>query len=201
MIPNEIQNYIKNLWPMFLLFIIVICAIRIIDVITNKKKIVLYQELVNLIFIIYLLLLFQLVTSTDFESYSNNFVPFKEIMRYRIDSSLFYRNVIGNILLFVPFGYFVSFYLNNLKWYIALFLSVLTSASTEVIQMYIGRSFDIDDIMLNIVGGFVGYLIYKLQRKIIDILPNWIKKNWLANIISIICFILIVMFIYWVLWR
>ena len=115
MLPNEIQDYIKNLWPMFLLFIIVIICIWITDIIMNKKKVVLYKDIFNLIFIIYLLLLFQLVTTTDFESYSNNFIPFKEIMRYDFDNSLFYRNVIGNIMLFVPFGYFVSFYLNNLN--------------------------------------------------------------------------------------
>ena len=201
LIPNDILNFIKDLWPMFLLFIIVVCSIRIIDIIMNKKKIVLYQELVNLVFIIYLLLLFQLVTSTDFESYSNNFIPFKEIMRYNIDSSLFYKNVIGNIILLVPFGYFVSFYLNNLKWYIALILTLITSISTEIIQMYIGRSFDIDDILLNLLGGLIGYLIYKLQYKFINILPEKIRKNWLADIIAVIVFVIIVSIIYAILWR
>ena len=62
-------------------------------------------------------LLFELVTSTDFESYSNNFIPFKEIMRYNLDSKLFFKNVIGNVLLFVPFGYFVNSIINN-KTYI-----------------------------------------------------------------------------------
>lgn len=201
MLPNDILNYIKNLWPMFLLFIIVICTIRIVDIIMNKKKIVLYKELFDLIFIIYLLLLFELVTTTDFESYSNNFIPFKEIMRYKIDSGLFYKNVIGNILLFVPFGYFVSFYLNNLKWYIALFLTFITSLSTEIIQMNIGRSFDIDDILLNVVGGLLGYLIYKFQRDFIDSLPKFLQKQWLANIMSIIIFGLVIFFIYVILWR
>ena len=201
MLPNEIQDYIKNLWPMFLLFIIVIICIWITDIIMNKKKVVLYKDIFNLIFIIYLLLLFQLVTTTDFESYSNNFIPFKEIMRYDFDNSLFYRNVIGNIMLFVPFGYFVSFYLNNLKWYIALILTTITSVSTELIQMNIGRSFDVDDIMLNIIGGILGYFIYKLQTKLINKLPESLKKNWLADIMSILLTALIIGFIYIVLWR
>ena len=201
MLPNEIQDYIKNLWPMFLLFIIVIICIWITDIIMNKKKVVLYKDIFNLIFIIYLLLLFQLVTTTDFESYSNNFIPFKEIMRYDFDNSLFYRNVIGNIMLFVPFGYFVSFYLNNLKWYIALILTTITSVSTELIQMNIGRSFDVDDIMLNIIGGILGYFIYKLQTKFINKLPESLKKNWLADIMSVLLTALIIGFIYIVLWR
>ena len=201
MIPSDILNFIKDLWPMFLLFIIVVCSIRILDIIMNKKKVIIYQELASFVFIIYLLLLFELVTSTDFESYSNNFIPFKEIMRYSLNSSLFYKNVIGNILLLIPFGYFVSFYLNNLKWYIALILTIVTSISTEIIQMYIGRSFDIDDILLNLIGGILGYLVYKLQYRLINLLPEKLKKNWLANLIAIILFIFIVTFIYSVLWR
>ena len=50
-------------------------------------------RLSNLMFILYMFLLFELVTSTDFESYSNNFIPFKEIMRYNYTSKLFYKNV------------------------------------------------------------------------------------------------------------
>lgn len=155
----------------------------------------------NLIFIIYLLLLFQLVTTTDFESYSNNFIPFKEIMRYSVDSSLFYRNVIGNILLFVPFGYLVSFYLKSPKYYVALILTVITSISTELIQMNIGRSFDIDDIMLNIIGGLLGYLIFKIQSKIIERLPNVLKKNFMADILVSILFVCVIVGIYFILWR
>lgn len=201
MIPNEILSFIKSLWPMLLLFIIVIASIRIIDIIINKKKLVLHQDLMNLMFIVYLFLLFQLVTTTDFESYSNNFIPFKEIMRYRIDSSLFYRNVIGNIILFVPFGYLVSYYIKSPKYYITLILTFITSLSTEIIQMYIGRSFDIDDIILNFVGGLVGFLIYKLQFKIVEKLPNFLKKSWLADLLVILLFGIVMIGIYFVLWR
>ena len=200
-IPNEILIFLKSLWPMLMLFIIVICSIRIIDIIFNKKKVIIHKELMNLMFIVYLFLLFQLVTTSDFESFSNNFIPFKEIMRYKIDSSLFYRNVIGNIVLFMPFGYLVSYYLKNTKYYIALILTFITSISTEVIQMYIGRSFDIDDILLNLVGGLVGYLIFKVQYKIIEKLPNFLKKKWLADLLVIILFVIVMIGIYFVLWR
>jgi len=200
-LPNEILNFIKGLWPMLLLFIIVISSIRIMDIILNKKKLVLHQDLMNLMFIIYLFLLFQLVTTTDFESYSNNFIPFREIMRYRIDSSLFYRNVIGNIILFVPFGYLVSYYVKKPKYYGILFLTFITSLSTEVIQMYIGRSFDIDDILLNFVGGLIGFLIFKIQAKIIEKLPNFLKKSWLADLLVVVLFGIVMVGIYFILWR
>lgn len=200
-LPNEILNFLKSLWPMLLLFTIVITSIRILDIIINKKKLVLHQDLMNLMFIIYLFLLFQLVTTTDFESFSNNFIPFKEIMRYKIDSSLFYRNVIGNIILFVPFGYLVSYYIKKPKYYVTLILTLITSLSTEIIQMYIGRSFDIDDILLNFIGGLIGYLIYKIQFIIIEKLPNFLKKSWIADLLVIVLFGIVMVGIYFVLWR
>ena len=200
-IPNEILNFIKGLWPMLLLFIVVISSIRIMDIIFNKKKLVLHHDLMNLMFIVYLFLLFQLVTTTDFESFSNNFIPFKEIMRYKIDSSLFYRNVVGNIILFVPFGYLVSYYIKQPKYYGILILTFITSLSTEVIQMYIGRSFDIDDILLNFIGGLFGFLIFKIQAKIIEKLPNFLKKSCLADLLVVVLFGIVMVGIYYILWR
>ena len=52
----------------------------------------------SLSFIVYTLFLFELVTSTDFNSYGNNFILFKEMFRYSVTSPLFYRNILGNIL-------------------------------------------------------------------------------------------------------
>lgn len=195
MIPKEVNIVIKDIWPMLLLFVIVLFTIRIIDIIINKKKISLYKDLFILSFILYMFLLFGLVTSTDFESYSNNFIPFKEIMRYSLDSKLFFKNVIGNVLLFVPFGYFVNSIINNRKVYISLIITFITSLSIEVIQMNIDRSFDIDDIFLNMIGGIIGYIFYKFINYIKDKLPNILKKEWFYNTIWILLFILGTLFI------
>lgn len=190
MIPNEVNIVLKEIWPMLLLFIIVLVLIRIIDVIINKKKLVLYKDLYLLTFILYMFLLFELVTSTDFESYSNNFIPLKEIMRYSYTSKLFFKNVLGNVLLFIPFGYFVNDIVKNKKIIIATFVTLVTSLSIEIIQMNIGRSFDIDDIILNIFGGLIGYLFYRLIKIIKEIIPNWMKNEWIYNILWILILVL-----------
>lgn len=195
MIPNEVDVVLSDIWPMLLLFIIVISTMRILDVIINKKKFVLYKDLFFLMFILYMFLLFELVTSTDFESYSNNFIPFKEIMRYNYTSKLFYKNVLGNVLLFVPFGYFVNKVLKNKQVLIAIFTTLITSLSIEIIQMNIGRSFDIDDIMLNLIGGVIGYLIYKFLDYIKEKLPSYLKKEWIYNILWILILVLSVLFL------
>ena len=190
MIPNEVNIVLKDIWPMLLLFIIVLFTIRIIDVILNKKEWIFYKDLMYLIFILYMFLLFELVTTTDFESYSNNFIPFKEIMRYKYTSNLFYKNVLGNVLLFIPFGYFVNNMLKNKKVFISIIVTLITSLSIEIIQMNIGRSFDIDDIILNVCGRIIGYLIYKCKEKLKTITPEFLKKTWIYNILWIIILVL-----------
>ena len=186
MIPTKAINLLIELWPMLTLFLIVLITLRLVYLKVNHKKFILYKELLSLSFIIYILLLFELVTSTDFESYSNNFIPFKEMFRYSLTSKLFYRNVIGNILLFVPFGYFVSYYckLPSVKY--NLLITIITSTSIETIQSAIGRSFDIDDIMLNLVGGLLGCLIYKFLDYIKEKLPNCLRKTWIYNVLWIL---------------
>ena len=46
MIPNEVNIVLKDIWPMLLLFIIVLFTIRIIDVIINKKEWIFYKDLI-----------------------------------------------------------------------------------------------------------------------------------------------------------
>ena len=203
MIPNEVNVVLKDIWPMLLLFVIVVFTLRIIDIITNNKKVPIYKDIRLLIFVLYMLLLFELVTSTDFESYSNNFIPFKEILRYSLTSKLFYKNVLGNVLLFIPFGYFVNTIIKNKKIIISIIITLITSLSIEVIQMKIGRSFDIDDIMLNILGGVIGYYIFKLLNHIEEKLPKVLRKEWIYSLVWIILFILGLLFLldYYNIWE
>lgn len=186
MIPEIAVDAIYDLWPMITLFILVLITIRSIYLKANHKSFILYKELLNLCFIIYALLLFELVTNTDFNSYSNNFIPFREIFRYSLTSKLFYRNVIGNVLLFLPFGYFISYYCKLNKFYLNLLVVFITSSAIEVIQSFIGRSFDIDDIILNIIGGYIGYLLYIISSRMLKVFSVKIKNNILLNIIFFI---------------
>lgn len=191
MIPKVATDIIYELWPMIALFSVVLITIRVVYLKVHNKPFILYKELISLCFVIYALLLFELVTSTDFNSYSNNFIPFKEIFRYNLTSKLFYRNVIGNILIFMPFGYFVSYYSKINKYYLNFIIILITSTTIEVIQSIIGRSFDIDDIILNIVGGSLGYLLYILSNKIVKLYSIKIKNNIILNIIFIIILLIL----------
>lgn len=196
LIPKLATKVIYELWPMLTLFIIVLITIRTVYLKTNNKPFVLYKELISLCFVIYALLLFELVTSTDFNSFSNNFIPFKEIFRYRMSSVLFYRNVIGNVILFLPFGFFVSYYCKLNKYYYNLLVIFITSFSIEIIQSMIGRSFDIDDIILNLIGGYLGYVIYVLSGKVLKYYSVKLRNNILLNVILFIVILILAYIIF-----
>ena len=134
---------------------------------------------------IYILCLFQVVTFQDNVSWStNNFIPFREMFRYNIGSRLFVKNVLGNALMFLPYGFFISYYLRNKKPWLTLILTVIASFSIELVQMVIGRVFDIDDILLNLLGGYLGYLGYYWLGKFYEKLPSVLKSELVLNIIS-----------------
>ena len=102
-LSNTIQGVVNFTWPMVLISTIIIVSFRIAYLWKTHTKFVLYQDLLLLCFILYVLCLFQVVTFQDTVSWSsNNFIPFKEIFRYDFGSRLFIKNVVGNMLLFLP---------------------------------------------------------------------------------------------------
>ena len=189
-ISNTIQGVIDFTWPMVIISMIIMISFRICYLVKSKEKITIYKELTMLIFGIYILCLFQVVTFQDDVTWAtNNFIPFKEIMRYNITSRLFFKNVLGNMIMFLPFGFFVSYYLKSEKLTLPLFLILIASISIEVVQLLIGRVFDVDDILLNILGGLLGYGIYYVLRRISEHLPSFTRKEWFLNTLSILIFI------------
>ena len=189
-ITNTIQGVVNFTWPMIIISIVIMVSLRVCYLIRNKEKPIIYKELLMLSFAIYILCLFQVVTFQDDITWSsNNFIPFKEILRYDITSRLFIKNVLGNMIMFLPFGFFASYYLETDKIPLPIILSIIASASIETVQMSIGRVFDVDDIILNVFGGIIGYLCYKTLKKAGDILPKFCQSEWFLNILSIIILI------------
>lgn len=195
-ISSTIHGVVDFTWPMILISMVIMISFRVCYLIKNKQKIVLYEELLMLSFIIYILCLFQVVTFQDDVSWStNNFIPFKEILRYNITSRLFFKNVLGNMLMFLPFGFFTSYYLKVEKIHMPLILILIASISIEIVQMCIGRVFDVDDIILNIIGGLSGYCIYSFLRIIGERLPKIFRTEWFLNIVAIIILICLIVVI------
>jgi len=199
MFDVTIKNILANIWPMVLIITVILSTLRISYIIKNKEKFYFYKEVLSLGFIIYIIGLFYVVTFQDVSWSTSNFILFKEILRYEIFSSMFFKNVIGNMIMFIPYGFFVSYFLKiNKKRYI-IFFSLITSCTIEITQLIIGRVFDVDDILLNVIGGLIGYLLYKLIEKIRNKLPNFLKNDVFYNIFVIIIVGLICNYIFYVL--
>ncbi len=115
---------------------------------------------------------------TYLSGYEYNFIPFKSIAD-SLNAGLrpAIMSVAGNIILTMPFGFLATLLKNNKKILSILCLIVLFSFMIEMLQLVIGlgigyryRNVDIDDIILNTIGGIVGYAIYKITpRKILNI--------------------------------
>ena len=199
MFDITIKNILSNIWPMVIILTVILSSLRISYLIKTKEKFTLYGELFKLGFIIYIIGLFYVVTFQDVSWSTSNFIPFKEILRYEIFSDLFFRNVIGNMIMFIPYGFFISYFLKIDKKRIVFILSLITSLTIEITQLIIGRVFDVDDILLNLLGGFCGYLIYRILSKIKNKLPKFLNNDIIFNIITILIVGLISFYIYYVL--
>ena len=173
---KAIKDVLVDTWPMIILSCVVLIALRIAYLIKNKQPFILSKEIMSLTFIVYILCMFQIVTSQDVSSvHGVNITFFRELTRYQIGSKLFYRNIIGNIIMFIPFGFFTSYYLKLNKKRFVFFLTFIVSLVIEAIQLKIGRAFDVDDIILNMVGSLTGYYTYRLIDSAFGDLSDTVK--------------------------
>ncbi len=195
------ESAIKEVIRMSLPTLVIVVTILLIMRVTlyfksDRSKICIHEELFGLCFVVYLLILFQLVTSQDMVAYGGtNFIPFREILRYDPGTEGFYRQVLGNIILFIPFGYFVTSYCKIKDLGTITLVSFLSSLVIEVTQRFIGRSFDVDDILLNVVGGIIGFLLYIGLSAIKNHLPKFLRKDWIYNVLSITLIVLGIIYV------
>lgn len=131
----------------------------------------------TILFIAYLVLLvYFLFFSEEFgrrqnESYQYNLVLFQEITRYiryreKIGLFRFLINIFGNVIAFMPFGFFLPvLFGKRQKFFVVVSESFLFSLAVELTQLLSKRgSFDVDDMVLNTLGGLLGYISFLLVR-------------------------------------
>ena len=193
MIKQTFMGVLPDVWPMLIIISVIISSLRIAYLITKHKKFLLHKEIIYLLAIIYILCLFHVVTFQDINYGESNFVPFKEIFRYSFGSHKFIRNVLGNIILFIPFGFLSSYLLKNRHLSVVTILTLIASGTIETVQYYIGRVFDIDDIILNLIGGIVGFLIFigldAIRNKV-----KLLKNDTVLDILIIIILVLVMVY-------
>ncbi len=97
------------------------------------------------------------------------FLEIKRFYKYReqVGFDAFLINILGNVLAFMPFGYLLP--LLNRKYrrfFYVLFITIIFSLAVEAVQMLTQVGiFDVDDILLNTIGGVLGYLIFAVSYR------------------------------------
>lgn len=193
MLKDIFMDSIPNIWPMIVIILVIVASLRITYLITRHKRFLLHKELIYLIAITYVLCLFYVVTFQDKNYGSSNYIPFKEIFRYSFGSHKFFKNIIGNIMLFIPYGFLSSYLLKNKKLNITFILSLIASLTIELVQYNIGRVFDIDDIILNVLGGLIGGLFFvgldAIRNKV-----RLLKNDTVIDILVILLLLIVIIY-------
>lgn len=94
-----------------------------------------------------------------------NLIPLHEISRAG-DSKWTMYLLLGNIGMFLPLGLGSALLWRNGSWRRALLVGLGGSCFIEFVQFFIGRSTDIDDVILNTIGALAGYGLYRLLNRL-----------------------------------
>ena len=140
------------------------------------KKIV--DNILSLAFAGYMILLIYFLFFSEeygrtlhYADYQYNLKLFHEISRYWtyrevVGMPNFLINIVGNVVIFLPFGFFVPSLKRRWKFFRVTGIGFLFSLSVETVQLItkVG-SFDVDDLLLNTIGIALGYGNYYLCKK------------------------------------
>ncbi|OZM58397.1 hypothetical protein CIB95_02170 [Lottiidibacillus patelloidae] len=165
------------------LFLIVVINVMIVAYYLSKKRNWHMQRVIVFILFIFSILGVLLLTISpmfwiDAEGMhierSVNFIPLQGFYyNYFVSNSLDYSNAIRNIglniILFVPFGLFLSWLLGSIKrknMLLVTMFGMLLSMTVELLQFIFptGRVADVDDLLFNTLGAFFGFYIWYSLR-------------------------------------
>jgi glycopeptide antibiotics resistance protein len=135
---------------------------------------------VRLFFYLYIIIIFYFVLlserygrETGYQTSHVNLVLFKEISRfweYRnlISAEAFITNLFGNVFAFSPFGLMIPMIIERKKClfrtaFATFVFSLLIETSQLIMKVGV---FDVDDLLLNSIGGIIGYFIYRMAFKL-----------------------------------
>ncbi len=139
------------------------------------------QRLVQILFVEYMIVLIYLVffaesmgrVDRETGAYAYNLELFREIKRFyiyreQLGIKAVILNLAGNVLAFVPFGCMLPVVIRKRTClFDTILLSFSLSFCIEIIQLaFKVGSFDVDDLLLNTIGGILGYMIYRTVQTV-----------------------------------
>ncbi len=151
----------------------------------NKNRHILHRILFYCIFVFYVIMSLAILFRTSHLTRTINLIPFRTISSF-LSRNIFhifvFSNLFGNILLFVPLGIYSMIFMREKSKKKATFVVFLTSFAVEIVQYTFKKGIgDIDDIILNVLGGYIGAVFY--QKWLVK-LENEKKINLLIGAIA-----------------
>ena len=172
-----------------LINIIYLLGITIIFYLTNKNNKNNYKYYLLFYIILYIYLSFNRSSKYNYQFY--NLVPFRTILSIN-NNQFILKTLIYNLVIFIPFGiiiYKLKDENKDLKNYLitVTFLAILIRGIGYLFHYMV---FDIDDIILNIIGSLITYYIIKKNKFNIKIkIKEKTKTIWMIIIYIIIILI------------
>lgn len=140
----------------------------------DKKKV--FLICIRILFTMYILFMIYVLFLSPYYNRTSgrinyNIVPFRTIINYIMYFKYYsfgnwITNLFGNIIVFIPLGIFIPILFKKLGGLLkTAAVTLFASLSAEILQrVFMVGSFDVDDIILNIIGGVLGFLIYKFAK-------------------------------------
>lgn len=89
---------------------------------------------------------------------------FQYYLRHGLWSAI-WVNFPGNIVMFMPIGFFIGLLSDKPRWWKGALSALLLSVFIETMQLFVSRGTDVDDLILNTLGGLAGYWVFLLVRR------------------------------------
>ena len=156
-----------NLWIFFILYVMLFITLTLFDGFYGRRGFTSIHWTKDLF--------------RNYMQNSMNIIPFKTIIGYmkftnNTSIRIIITNIVGNIIACMPFAFFLPLLFkrqNNLKLFtLTMILIVLIIELLQFITL--SGSFDIDDLILNVLGAIILYMILKIKR-----IDKLIKKIFL----------------------
>ncbi len=195
--------YIKNMIGYMVMALPIFLISRFIFIKIKKKRINIKNEIVLLIFVLYIvglasqtvipMLTIGILNDTgkfiiNFHIFPRNenvnLIPFHTLYQYLFQANtnvdnwdqVSILNIFANMLLFSPMGFLVPLIWKKWDSFKEIFfLGLGITCLIEIVQLFIGRSTDIDDVILNTFGMIIGYAIFLILKKV------YLKTNNLSQ--------------------
>lgn len=183
-------NYIVQVFPLALTVSTVYMLSRHNKARNNKVELEnIYVESAKLIFVFYFAALVGLKMTTpnfwshlwgfifhgrfdlSFQDFFSGAFSFRPTIIFlltgRMTSGVWVKTLlIGNIIMFIPFGLLLPLIREQKTFRYVIKCCFLVSLIMEILQPILGRSFDIDDILCNVIGAIIGFCIFTVARNV-----------------------------------